>query len=69
MIISDICKVLKIKEPQLVYIDKDGDKITTFSEKEMEEAIFKDNITKFQWNAAGGASTEDFGPRDPSSSQ
>ena len=33
----------------------------------MEDAIFKDNITKFEWKGTGGASAGgDFGPQHPS---
>ena len=36
----------------------------------MEDAIFKDNITKFEWKGTSGASAGgDFGPQHPSKSQ
>ena len=49
-VISDICKILDNREPHFVYTNEDGDRITTFSEQEMEDAIFKDNIFFFVFN-------------------
>ena len=69
-VISDICKILHSREPDFVYTDEYGDSITAFSGQEMEDAIFKDNITKFEWKGTGGASAGgDFGPQDPSKLQ
>ena len=69
-VISDICKILDNREPHFVYTDEDGDRITAFSDQEMEDAIFKDNITKFEWKGTSGASAGgDFGPQHPSKSQ
>ena len=69
-VISDICKVLDNGEPHFVHTDEDGDSITAFSEQEMEDAIFKDTITKCEWKGTGGASAGgEFGPQDPSKSQ
>ena len=38
-VISVICKILDNREPHFVYTDEDGDRITAFSEQEMEDAI------------------------------
>ena len=53
---ADICNILDNREPHFVYTDEDGDRITAFSEQEMEDAIFKDNITILEWKGTGGAS-------------
>ena len=51
LVISDIRKIIGDKEFSFHYVDQDGDRITAASEQEMEDAIFIDRITKFEWRA------------------
>lgn len=48
-IISDLRKIIGKKAFSFLYVDQDGDRITAASEQEMEDAIFIERITKFEW--------------------
>ncbi len=49
--ISDIRKIIGNNSFSFLHMDQDGNKITAASKQEMEDAIFMDRMTKFEWNS------------------